>query len=103
MERLTYNPYRETKDRQPLPWLLARAKCGQEQVNQQSEIPKSNPFAVMMNASRQQALQQKRQAGDPPIEQRKKQATACSAVSKVAAASRTANKKCLLTGRKTLK
>jgi hypothetical protein len=39
---------------------------GQEEVNQQEEIPKSNHFAVMMNASRQQALRKMPNAGDLP-------------------------------------
>ena len=45
-----------------------------------------------MNASRQKALR-KRKADDPPIDQPKWQATARSAVAKVEAATRTANKK----------
>jgi hypothetical protein len=83
MEPLNYNPYRETEDRQPLPWLLARANAGQKQVNQEKDIPESNSFAVMMNASRQQALRTKQKAGDPTR----------SVTAKMAAASRTANKK----------
>jgi hypothetical protein len=52
-------------------------------VNQQEEISKSNPFAVIMNASWHQALRRKPRAGDPPMAQ--------SAIAKMAAASRTAN------------
>ena len=53
-------------------------------MNQQEEIPKSNPFAVIKNAARYQALRKKPKAGDPPMAQ--------SAIAKMAAASRTANK-----------
>ena len=94
MEPLIHNPYKKSKDGHPLLRLPSSASTGQEQADQQEEIQKSkNSFAVMMNASRQQALQKKRKAGDPPIGQLKKQATARSVTATAAAASRTANKK----------
>ena len=47
--------------------LCSSAITGQEEVNQQGEIPKSNLFVVMMNLSQQQALRKKPKAGDPPV------------------------------------
>ena len=60
------------------------AITGQVEVNQQEEIPKSNPFAVIMNAPRHQAPRKKPKAGDPPMAQ--------PAIAMMAAASRMANK-----------